>query len=29
MRRIYWMLGWLVVRYGRRTLMRRMLLNRR
>ena len=29
MRRIYWLLGWLVFRYGRRTLMRRMHLNRR
>jgi hypothetical protein len=29
MRRIYWLLGWLAFRYGRRILARRMQLKRR
>ena len=29
MRRIYWLLGWLAFKYGRRILKRRMQLNRR
>ena len=29
MRRIYWLLGWLAVRYGRRMLARQLQLKRR
>jgi hypothetical protein len=29
MRRIYWLLGWLVWKYGRRAIIRRLQLTRR